>query len=76
MDQAVKAVVRDRKSVRRATMQYDVPRSTLFDWVSGRVQPVAVSGSIKCLTSTEEAKSSWVCQVEVRDSGPCTASDG
>ena len=56
MDQAVKAIVGDGKSIWRAAMQYNVPRSTLFDRVSGRVQPGAVSGSPKYLTSTEEAK--------------------
>ena len=56
MDQAVSAVVGDGKSIRRAAMQYNVPRSTLFDRVSGRVQPGAVSGPPKYLTFTEEAE--------------------
>ena len=37
-------------------MQYNVPKSTLSDRVSGRVQPGAVSGPPKYLTSTEEAE--------------------
>ena len=56
MDQAVSAVVGDGKSIRRAAMQYNVPRSTLFDRVSGRIQPGAVSGPPKYLTFTEEAE--------------------
>ena len=56
MDQAVSAVVSDGKSIRRVAMQYNVPRSTLFDRVSGRVQPRAVSGPPKYLTFTEEAE--------------------
>ena len=56
MDQAVKAVVCDGKSIRRAAMQYNVPKSTLSDRVSGRVQPGAVSRTPKYFTTTEEAK--------------------
>ena len=56
MDQAVSAVVGHGKSIRRAAMQYNVPRSTLFARVSGRVQPGAVSRSPKYLTFTEEAE--------------------
>ena len=44
MDKAVKAVVGGGKSIRRAAMQYNVPRLTLFDRVSRRVQQGAVSG--------------------------------
>ena len=55
MDKAVTAVV-DGKGIWRAAMQYNVPRSTLFDRVSGRVQQGAVSGPPKYLTSTEEAE--------------------
>ena len=56
MDKAVKAVVGGGKSIRRAAMQYNVPRLTLFDRVSRRVQQGAVSGPPKYLTSTEEAE--------------------
>ena len=56
MDQAVSAVVGDGKSIWRAAMQYNVPRSTLFDRVSGHVQPGAVSGPPKYLTFTEVAE--------------------
>jgi len=56
MDQATKAVISEGKSIRRAAMQYNVPRSTLFDRVSGRVQPGAVSGPPKYLPFTEEAE--------------------
>ena len=52
MDQAVG----DGKSIGRAAMQYNVPTSTLFDRVSGRVQPGTVSGPPKYLTFTEEAE--------------------
>ena len=54
MEGALKEVVNGRMSVRQASMQYDVPRSTLGDRVSGRVLPGAVSGPIKYLSTNEE----------------------
>ena len=54
MKSAVDAVVTSNLSVRRAAMQYNVPKSTLGDRVSGRVQPGSVSGPAKYLTLSEE----------------------
>ena len=54
MKGAVDAVVTSNLSVRRAAMQYNVPKSTLGDRVSGRVQPGSVSGPAKYLTLSEE----------------------
>ena len=44
MSKALKAVIEQRLSIRRAAEDYGVPRSTLGDRVSGRVLPGAVSG--------------------------------
>ena len=54
MKKAVDAVIISKMSVRRAAMQYSVPKSTLGDRVSGRVQPGSVSGPTKYLTLLEE----------------------
>ena len=54
MKKAVDVVITSQWSVRRAAMQYNVPKSTLGDRVSGRVQPGAVSGPTKYLTPSEE----------------------
>ncbi len=55
----------NKLSVRRAAQQYNVPRSTLGDRTSGRVQPGAVSGPPKYLTSTEEELATFLCRCEV-----------
>ncbi len=44
MDRALNAVVSEGLSVRRAALQYNVPKSTLGDRVSRRVRPGATSG--------------------------------
>lgn len=54
MDRAVKAVVQDDVSIRKAADMYDVPRSTLGDRVSGRVLPGTSSESIRYLCDEEE----------------------
>ena len=54
MKKAVDAVTVQKLSIRRAAEQYSIPKSTLGDRVSGRVQFGAVSGPPKYLTSMEE----------------------
>ncbi len=54
MDRALNAVVSEGDSVRRAALQYNVPKSSLGDRVSGRVAPGATSGPPKYLTTGEE----------------------
>ena len=41
-------------SIRRAAEEYDIPKSTLFDYTSGRVDFGAKSGAKRYLTETEE----------------------
>ena len=53
MAYAVKAVI-DGSSIRRAAEEYDVPRSTLGDRISGRVIPGSTSGPPKYLNTQEE----------------------
>ena len=53
MAYVVKAVI-DGSSIRRAAEEYDVPRSTLGDRISGRVVPGSTSGSPKYLSTQEE----------------------
>ena len=66
MKGAVDAVVTSNLSVRRAAMQYNVPKSTLGDRVSGRVQPGSVSGPAKYLTLSEEDELSRFCLAAVK----------
>ena len=54
MKSAVDAVITSYLSVRHAAMQYNIPKSTLGDRISGRVQPGSVSGPPKYLTLLEE----------------------
>ena len=51
---AVDAVMKDGISVRRAAEEYDIPKSTLGDRISGRILPGAVSGPGKYLSDQEE----------------------
>ena len=54
MDRAVAAVVSEGCAVRKAALQYGVPKSSLVgDRVSGRVTPGSVSGPPKYLSSDE-----------------------
>ena len=53
MQQALNAVQRGW-SIRRASEEYDVPRSTLVNRACGRVLPGVVSGPPKYLTTCEE----------------------
>lgn len=66
MKHAVDAVITSHLSVRRAAMQYNVPKSTLGDRVSGRVQPGSVSGPPKYLTLSEEDELSRFCLAAVK----------
>lgn len=54
MAQAMKAVIEEGLSIRRAAERYGIPKSTLGDRISGRVLPGSVSGPPKILTDKEE----------------------
>ncbi len=54
MAKAVEAVMVDHKSIRQASLRFNVPKSTLGDRISGRVEPGAVSGPPKYLSAMEE----------------------
>ena len=56
MECALKDVVTDGLSVRRAALMYNVPKSTLGDRVSGHVQAGAVSGPPRYLSCMEEGE--------------------
>ena len=56
MAKACSAVAMGKCSVRRAAEEYQVPRATLHDQVSGKVQFGACSGPPKYLTSDEESQ--------------------
>ena len=53
---AYEAVTKGKLSVCRAAEQYGVPRSTLLDQVSGKVQLGAHSGPPRYLTDQEESE--------------------
>ena len=54
MDQALKAVTKEGKSIREAALHFGVPKSTLGDRVSGRVITGATSGPRAYLDRGEE----------------------
>ena len=54
MDKAIKAVIDDGMSIRRAAEEFNVPKSTLGDRISGRTLHGASSGRPKYLTDEEE----------------------
>jgi len=54
ISKALEAVTLQGLTVRRAAEQYDIPKSTLHDRVSGRVMAGASSGPPKYLTDEEE----------------------
>ena len=56
MEKALDAVIEHGVSIRRAALEYDVPRSTLGDRASGRVLPGSNSGPIKILSDQEETE--------------------
>ena len=64
MSAAIRAVVQDNISVRRASELYNIPRSTLADRITGRVLPGAKSGPPKVLTDEEEEELvSFLCRL-------------
>ena len=54
MDSAIQAVIANDLTLREASLQYNIPKSTLHDCISGRVQPGAVSGAPRYLDDDEE----------------------
>ena len=54
MERAIDAVRNQGLTVRRAAEEYSIPKSTLHDRLSGRVQAGACSGPPKYLTDEEE----------------------
>ena len=54
MEQAMKAVIQDGMSIRKAACVYGVPKSTLGDRISGKVLPGTKSGPPSYLTEKEE----------------------
>ena len=56
MERATKAVIGEGFSVRHASEEFHVPKSTLGDRVSGRVMPGSNSGPQRYLTTAEEVE--------------------
>ena len=56
LENAVKAVLNDHLSLRRAALLYGVPRSTLSDHITGKILPGAHSGPKSYLSTDEEAE--------------------
>ena len=54
MGGALQDVMSGKLTVRRAALEYDVPKSTLHDRVTGKVLPGAVGGPPRYLTDEEE----------------------
>lgn len=54
MERALKDVTNGVLGVRRAALEYNIPKSTLSDRVSGRVRPGATSGAPRYLDAEEE----------------------
>ena len=54
MELALKEVSEGSLTVRRAALQYDVPKSTLHDRVTGKVDPGAKVGAPRYLDDEEE----------------------
>jgi len=54
MDKAIQAVIDDGLSIRQAAEEFNVPKSTLGDRISGRTLHGAKSGRSKYLTDEEE----------------------
>ena len=53
-------VTNGEKTVRRAALEYGVPKSTLHDHVSGKVMPGAVGGAPRYLDKEEEELVRWL----------------
>ena len=56
MEKAISAVTKEGLSIRRAVLQFNVPKSSLGDRVSGRVAHGTMSGPPKYLTDAQEIK--------------------
>ena len=54
MERALRDVTNGVLGVRRAALEYNIPKSTLSDRVSGRVRPGATSGAPRYLDAEEE----------------------
>ena len=54
MEKAVFAVLQHQMSVRTAAELYGIPKSTLGDWISGRVLTGTASGAVRYLADGEE----------------------
>lgn len=54
MRNAMEAIVKENMSIRKASVLYDVPRATLHDRISGRVQHGSLSGPRRYLDINEE----------------------
>ena len=54
MEKAISAVTKESLSIRRAALQFNVPKSSLGDRVSGHVAHGTMSGPPKYITDAEE----------------------
>jgi len=54
MDRALQSVIAEGASIRKAALEYNVPRSSLADRVSGRTIPGTTSGPPRYLNTSEE----------------------
>ena len=54
MDRALQSVIAEGASIRKAALEYNVPRSSLADRVSGRTMPGTTSGPPRYLNTSEE----------------------
>ena len=54
MENALKEVTNNGKTVRHAALEYGIPKSTLHNRVSGKVLPGAVGGAPRYLDDEEE----------------------
>lgn len=59
MQKVLEAVRHERKSVRRAAIDYGVPKSTLGDRVSGCVNHGALGGLQRYLNDEKEEELEW-----------------
>ena len=54
MERAIKSITWNGVSVRRAAADYNIPKSTIYDRLSGKVLSGAICGAPKYLTDKEE----------------------
>ena len=60
MEMALEDVANGKITVRRAALEYNVPKSTLHDRVIGRVKPGAKPGPSRYLDDEEEEVVRWI----------------